>query len=298
VSSAGKIIIIIGPTASGKSDLAIKIAKNLDGEIISADSRQVYKDLNIGTGKVGKKEQAKIKHHLLDVVRLKNPPAGGFTADRFKDLGRQKITEIISKGKIPVIVGGTGFYIDVLLGRMNTAQVPPNPKLRAELGKLSAEQLFKRLSAVDLQRSKTIDKYNKHRLIRALEISSYPKMIKKENKTLNYDILWIGLKPKNLEKKIEIRLKKRLKQGMVNEVRKLIKSGISHRRLEDLGLEYRYISRHLKGLISKQELFDLLFSEIKKYSKRQMTWFRRNKEIKWISNPKRGEVIAREFTDS
>src|SRR3989338_8811247 len=189
-SKPQKIIIIVGPTASGKSDLAIKIARKYACEIISADSRQVYRGMDIGTGKVPRdkfknkdsrfkngKSNSKIvnrksyisngvRHHLIDVAN----PEKQFTADDFKKLGKRAIEEIAKKNKIPIIAGGTGFYIDILLCLMNYAEVPANPKLRAKLENQSAEQLFKRLVRLDPARAKIIDRHNKRRLIRALEI--------------------------------------------------------------------------------------------------------------------------------
>src|SRR3989344_4595601 len=136
-----KLIVIVGPTASGKSGLGIKIAKKFNEEIISADSRQVYKGMDIGTGKVTKKEQKMARHHLIDIVS----PKKVFTADDFKKHGQKALSDIARRTKVPIIVGGTGFYIDVLLGRMQVAEVPPNPKLRAKLEKQSTEQLYSRL---------------------------------------------------------------------------------------------------------------------------------------------------------
>lgn len=278
------IIIIVGPTASGKSDLAIKIARKLKGEIISADSRQVYRGMDIGTGKVSRKEQKIIRHHLIDIAS----PKKVFTADNFKKYGQIAIDEIIGKDKQPIIVGGTGFYIDTLLGKITTPLVPPNPKLRKELEKKSLESLLRTLEKLDPQRFNNIDRKNKRRIIRAIEIikttgKPVPKLEPKESE---HNIIWLGIKidKLKLEKNIEARLKKRFKMGMINEVRKLIASGVSHKRLEDLGLEYRYISRFLKGQINKKELSEQLFLEIKRYSKRQATWFKKNKEINWISN--------------
>lgn len=278
------IIIIVGPTASGKSDLAIKIARKLKGEIISADSRQVYKGMDIGTGKVSREERRMTKHHLIDIAS----PKKVFTADNFKKYGQRAIDEIIAKDKQPIIVGGTGFYIDTLLGKITTPLVPPNPKLRKELEKKSLESLLRTLEKLDPERFNNIDRKNKRRIIRAIEIikttgKPVPKLEPKESE---YKIIWLGIKINKLklEKNIETRLKKRFKMGMINEVKKLIDSGVSHKRLEDLGLEYRYISRFLKGQINKKELSEQLFLEIKRYSKRQATWFKKNKEINWISN--------------
>lgn len=310
MQSKEKIIVIVGPTASGKSDLAIKLVLWLrkqtkhserseelpsDGEIISADSRQVYKGMDIGTGKVTKKEQKLAKHHLIDVASPKNI----FTADDFKKLGQKALSDIARRTKVPIVVGGTGFYIDVLLGRMQVAEVPPNPKLRAQLDKLTVEHLFKMIQKLDPECAKTIESKNKRRLIRALEIiaaiGKIPKFKFRTYEVQNYKILWLGLKPKNLEKRIKIRLEKRLKQGMIKEVEILHKNSVSWKRLHDFGLEYRWISRYLRKEIDYKEMKEGLLRDIVRYSKRQMTWFKKNKNIHWIKNQKQAFTLVRNF---
>jgi len=336
-----KIIVVVGPTSSGKSDLAIKIAQKFNGEIISADSRQVYRGMDIGTGKIARDSSRNfqsnpkskisnkeyyssgIKHHLIDMAN----PKKQFTADEFKKLGEKAIKEILAKDKVPIIVGGTGFYIDVLLGRMAVAEVPPNPELRKKLEKKSVTHLFKLLSTLDPQRSKSIDPKNKRRLIRAIEVAmafkKSPQLTSKNaaaQNEANYKILWVGIRPpqKDLEKRIKKRLDARLQDGMIKEVERLHKQGVSWKRLDDFGLEYRQISEYLKnqksknqtrsdlkkgsrGLTSKfkdSEYYDKLLKEIIKYSKRQMTWFKRNKEIHWIRNTRETEKLIRVFLKS
>ncbi|MEK7634419.1 MAG: tRNA (adenosine(37)-N6)-dimethylallyltransferase MiaA, partial [Patescibacteria group bacterium] len=161
-----KIIVILGPTSSGKSKLAIKIAKKYDGEIISADSRQVYKKLNIGSGKITKKEMEGIPHYLLDVTS----PKRTFTVNQYQKLAKKALKKIIKKGKLPIICGGTGLYIDTLIYDYQLPQVPPQPKLRKQLEKKSTEELFGQLQKLDSRRAQNIDKHNRRRLIRALEI--------------------------------------------------------------------------------------------------------------------------------
>lgn len=291
-SNIQKVIVIVGPTASGKSDLGIKIARKYGGEIISADSRQVYRGMDIGTGKVTKKEQKMAKHYLIDVAS----PKKQFTASDFEKLGEKIIRKTISKGRIPIIVGGTGFYIDILVGRMAVAKVPSNKKLRAKLDKQSTEFLFKRLQKLDPEFSRTIDCHNRRRLIRALEIViTTGKPIPKPIQTKKYSLLWLGLRPKDLNKRIKKRLDERLRRGLINEVKKLLAEGISHERLESFGLEYRWISRYLRKLISKNEMKEKLYQDIIRYSKRQMTWFKKNKEINWIKNKKATDKLVATF---
>lgn len=276
------IIVIVGPTASGKSDLAIQIAHKYNGEIISADSRQVYRGMDIGTGKVTKKEQKMAKHHLLDVVS----PKKVFTVTDFKRLGEKALAQILKKGKLPVIVGGTGFYIDALVYGQELPEVPPNQKFRAKLEKLPAEQLFARLMEVDPQRGSEIGPANKRKIIRALEIISVLGKVPKIKQHSKYNIIWIGINPGKeiLAERIKKRLYQRLRQGMVAEVRKLIAAEVSHTRLFKLGLEYRWVGMYLENKITKEEMKNGLYQAILHYSKKQMTWFKRNKEINWQSN--------------
>ena len=276
-----KIIAIVGPTASGKSALAIEMARHLNGEIISADSRQVYRGMDIGTGKITKNERKIVRHYMIDVIN----PNQQFTVSIFKELAEKNIIDIAKRGKTPIICGGTGLYIDALLYNMNFPNVPPNKKLRAKLEKQSVEQLFKQLCKLDPERADNIDAHNKRRLIRALEIidaTGRPVPINKMS--TKYDILWYGITwPKNaLNRRIKQRLDKRFNKGMVDEVRRLKRSGVTWKRLYDFGLEYRWISLYLQNRITLQKMKDNLYHEIVQYSKRQMTWFKRNKNIRWI----------------
>ncbi|MBU0612139.1 tRNA (adenosine(37)-N6)-dimethylallyltransferase MiaA [Patescibacteria group bacterium] len=277
-----KIIVILGQTATGKSDLAVKIAKKVNGEVISADSRQVYKDLDLGTGKVTKKEMNSVPHYLLDVANAKNR----FTVALYKKLADQKIKEIVSKNKVPIICGGTGFYIDAVVNNINFPEVPPNSKLRKDLEKKSAPELYKILKGIDTRRAKNIDSKNKVRLIRAIEITKklgkVPSLI---TKNPNYEFIKIGLylPAEKLKERIKKRLKKRIKMGMTKEMQNLHKNGLSWKRMEELGLEYRYFALYLQKKISKKEMLEKANSEIYKFAKRQMTWFKRDKEIKWFT---------------
>lgn len=281
-----KVIVILGQTATGKSDLAVKIARKIKGEIISADSRQVYTGLDIGTGKITKKEMQGVPHHLLDVAK----PKQKFSVALYKKLADEKIEEIISREHTPIIVGGTGFYIDAVTKGIILPEVPPNIKLRKILEKKSLAQLFKILKKLDPARAKSIDVNNKVRLIRAIEIAKalgkVPKI--KENKP-KYKFIKIGLylPEQKLKEKINKRLISRIENGMIKEAQKLRKSGLSLKCMEELGLEYRYLALYLEKKISKQEMIEKLNTEIYQYAKRQMTWFKRNPEIKWLDASKK-----------
>lgn len=288
MASKPKIIVIVGPTASGKTSLSIKLAKAIGGEIVSADSRQVYKELNLGTGKVTEREMAGIPHHLLDVAN----PKRVYTASNYVKQARTAISQIQKRGNIPIICGGTGFYIDTLLGRMNIPEVPPNKMLRKKLEKLTAEQMFKLLSKKDPERAKEIDRQNPVRLIRALEIVEALGKVPKQKIVEPYDalILGVSVEQKKLQENIHVRLLSRIKLGMLREAKKLHAEGLSWKRMEDLGLEYRYMALHLQGIITKEEMLTQLESEIIKYSKRQMTWFKRHKDVVWVDVKEFGEI--------
>ncbi len=285
-----KVLIIVGPTASGKSAMAIKLAKKLNGEVISADSRQVYKGLDIGTGKVTKKEMAGIPHHLIDIKNPKNQ----FTVSDFKKLAEEKIEEILKRKKLPIVVGGTGFYVDSLTGLRSFPEVPVNTRLRKLLDKKSKEELYKILIKKDVRRAKEIDINNKVRMIRALEIievlGKVPKIKPIKHK---FKFIHIGLKvqKEELDLKILKRLMNRLNNGMVEEAKRLHKQGLSFKRMEQLGLEYRYQAKYLKKDINKKELVDLLFQEIKQYARRQNQWFKINKNVYWFSPKQFKEIL-------
>jgi len=276
-----KVIVILGQTSTGKSDLAVKIAKKVNGEVISADSRQVYKGLDLGTGKITRREMQGVPHHLLDVAS----PKKRFSVAEYKKLADQKIKEIIARGKIPIICGGTGLYIDAVVNGIIFPEVPPNDKLRKQLTQKSAIALFQVLKKLDKNRAKNIDPKNKVRLIRAIEIAKFLGKVPKitEVKPL-YDFIKIGLYlPVDiLKEKISIRLFARIRAGMITEAKNLHKNGLSWKRMEELGLEYRQLALYLQKKISKQKMIEKLNSEIYKYAKRQMTWFKKDKEIKWF----------------
>lgn len=283
--STNRLIVVLGPTASGKSDLAVEIAKKIGGEVISADSRQVYRGMDLGTGKITKKEMRGIPHHLLDVVS----PNTDFSAEKYKAKALRAMKDIWRRKKIPVLCGGTGFYIDAVVSGAEFPKVPPNKALREKLSKKSAEELFQELRKLDPQRAKGIDKKNKARLVRAIEIAK--KLGKVPSLTTNpieAEIAYIGIKKprEELRRRIALRLEKRIRQGMLKEMERLHASGVSWKRMESFGLEYRWGARYLQRKASKEEFRENLLRDINRYAKRQMTWFKKNKEIKWIKTTK------------
>lgn len=268
-----KIIVVCGPTATGKSDKAVSLALQNNGEIISADSRQVYRGLDIGSGKITQKEMVGIPHYMLDVAS----PLRAYSVAQFQKKASQHIQNIIERGKTPIICGGTGFYIDALIYGSEFPKVKANSKLRKDLSKKSAEELFKLLKYQDPRRAKEIDKHNKVRLIRALEITASLGTVPKVSKKAKYDVQWIYLDfPDDiLKERIHVRLLKRMKQGMIHEAETLHVQGLSFARMERLGLEYKYLALLVQKKISKQQFLEQLEMAIWHYAKRQRTWFKK-----------------------
>lgn len=276
-----KILVIVGPTASGKTGLAIKLAKEFNGEVVSADSRQVYKGLDIGSAKVTEEEMDGVPHHLLDVA----DPKDVYTAADFKRDAEIAVKDILARGKLPIICGGTFFYIDAFLGKVNLPEVEPNEELRAELEEKDATELLNILREIDPERAKSVEKENPRRLIRAIEIArSLGHVPLNESVDSPYDVLTIGLTV-DMETHGEVlrnRIIERLNAGMKEEVERLIAEGVSHERLEKFGLEYRYLSRYLRGLLPYDEMIDELTIKSRQFAKRQLTWLKRDQEIKWF----------------
>lgn len=292
-----KLLVILGPTASGKSDLAVYLAKKYNGEVISADSRQVYRGLDIGTGKITRREMRGIPHHVLNVAS----PRGQFSVARFKRLAQKAIAAISRRGKLPILCGGTGLYIDALLGTVAIPDVPPDKILRKKLERESPEKLFSLLKKLDPKRARSIDQHNKRRIIRAIEIAKHrgaSPLLKKN--PLPYRVLKIGIALPDalLRERIHTRLAKRLRHGMIAEVKRLKeKGGLSWKRLDALGLEYRFVAQFLQGKFTKQEMAEKLETAIWRYAKRQKTWFKRDKEIVWVGGGelKRTEGMVKNF---
>ncbi len=300
-----KILVILGSTATGKSDLAVKIATHLrqgyggrrkiKAEIISADSRQVYKGLDIGTGKITKKERRSIPHHMLDVVS----PKKVFTVSDWQKQTKEIILSIINRGKLPIICGGTGFYIQSIVSGLILPEVPPNLNLRKKLEEKPVEELFLILKRLDPKRAKDIDRRNPVRLIRAIEIAtalgSVPTPRQARGKS-SYEFLQIGLTlpDKELKEKIYDRVIYRLKKGMIKEAENLHENGLSWKRMRTLGLEYRCLADYLEKKSLKTELLRQIDKEDRDYAKRQMTWFKRDKNIKWFK-PSEIQKIEKEI---
>jgi len=300
-----KLIVILGPTASGKSELSIKLALRLcsvqakkrlgtkGAEIVSTDSRQVYKGLDIGTAKNTEKEMQGVPHHLLSIIS----PKSRYTVVQYQKTARKAIQDIQKRGKLPMLVGGSPQYVYAVIEGWIIPEVPPNLKLRKELERLSIEKLYKKLKRLDPQRAKTIEQKNKRRLIRALEIvlSTGKPVLKLKKKPLAYPILFLGVSRSSEE--LKGRIKKRflsmLKQGFLNEIEELRKNGLSWKRIESFGLEYREGAQYLQGKISKQEMTEKAIKAIQDFARRQMVWFKKDQRIHWIKNLKEAENLTR-----
>ncbi len=270
-----KILAIIGPTASGKTKLAIELASIFNGEIVSADSRQVYKGMDIGTGKdlnEYKIKNKKIPYHLIDVC----DPSEEFSLAKYQKLAYVAIDNILARGKLPIVVGGSGLYLRAIVDGYKLSSIKPNKELREKLEKKSIDELFSDLEKINPEFIKSInesDAKNKRRLIRYIENND---KLLINNKNPKYKSLIINIKtPKAiLHKRIDKRLIKRLEnEDMIGEVKRLHNQGVSWERLESFGLEYKYIAFYLQKKISYDEMVDKLFIAIRQFAKRQVTWF-------------------------
>ena len=285
-------LVIVGPTASGKTNLACNLAYHLNGEIISADSRQVYKHLNIGSGKdlsEYKINEQQIQYHLIDLVE----PTEQFYLHQFIAELKKCFESILSKNKLPIICGGTGLYLDTLRKDFSFTQIKENQELREVLENISKEELILKLKKLPLGYTKNVDWDSKKRLIRALEIADHLLKNKVELSKIDlpYRPYYVGIRDdiETRKKLISERLLNRLQNGLIEEVESLLISGVTHQRLELLGLEYKFVSYYLQNKISKEELFPRLQTSIFQFAKRQMTWFRKMEKegvhINWLTKP-------------
>ena len=278
MSRLPKVVAVVGTNASGKSALGIELAKKYDAEIISADSRQVFRGLDLGSGKVTPEETQGVPHHLIDV----REPNEFFSMADFQRMAYQAIDDIRGRGKLPMIVGGTGLYVDSVLDGYLLSDKEPDLAYRAELEKLTTPQLYDMLLALkpDVQ----VEKNNRNRVMRIIE-RIHDGDDATPGKQARYESLRLGVSwPREvLGRRIDERLERRLEQGMIEEVQRLMDEGATTEFLLGLGLEYRFITQYLIGEIpDRQVMLEKLAIAIKQFAKRQMTWFRRNPEIVWL----------------
>lgn len=282
------LIVILGPTASGKTAISLKLAKKINGEIVAADSRTIYKGMDIGTAKPTLEEKKGIPHYMIDIVK----PDQEFTVAQFKQKAVKIIRDIQKRGKIPFLVGGTGLYISSIVDNLQIPRVPPDKKLRKKLEKQIAkyglDKLWKKLIKLDPEAKKFVQKENPRRVIRALEVIYKTKkpfsQLRQKGQPL-FNVFQIGIKmPRQiLCQRINQRVDLMIKQGLVKEVENLLKKYPS-----DLpamsGIGYHEIIKYLQDQISLEEAIELIKRDTRRYARRQMTWFKRDKRIKWVKN--------------
>lgn len=279
--SKPKLIVILGPTACGKSGLGVVLAKKYGGEIVSADSRQVYRGLDLGTGKITPPEMEGVPHHLLDVI----DPGEPFSVAQFQALAYEAIDGILARGNLPFLVGGTGLYLRSVSEGYVFHEAPPDPALRKELDALPIETLRSRLTSLGVELDEDCY-HNRPRLVRLLEKSLHGEDPHAEaERDPRYDVLTLGVTypRETVCRRIDDRLLARLDAGMVEEVAALRENGVSDAFLEGLGLEYRYILRFLTGAIPTREaLVEELGRAIKRFAKRQVSWFKKDRDVHWL----------------
>lgn len=306
-----KLLVVLGPTSSGKTNLGIFLSRKLNGELIACDSRQIYKGLDIGTGKLPDKNvnfQKGRGFWKIDGIKIwlydLSSPKNQYTVFNYVMDAKRTAAAITKRGKPPIILAGTGLYLKALLDGLTNISAGPDRKLRKELERLSLLDLQDKLQKISLKKWKKMnysDRQNPRRLIRAIEIESGGEKGNKNLKGLSKDfnILKIGLNyPKDiLYKRIDERIIRRLKQGMIEEAQKLNKTGLSLKRMRQLGLEYGILADFLERKVNKDELIKKLKGKIHGYAKRQITWFKKEKEVKWFDCSQRRwrEKVEREI---
>ena len=285
-----KVIVICGPTASGKTALSIEVAKKINGEIISCDSMQIYKDMNIGTAKPTKEEMGKIKHYLIDYVL----PTERYSVAEYKKDAKKAIKEVIEKGKTPIIVGGTGLYVDSLIYEIEYPEIKFDEeyrkKLEKEVEEEGLEKLYEKAKKIDPIAIQKISKTDKKRIQRVLEIYHATGKTKTEQEIISrqkepeyaykvYGLLWDRQK---LYDRINLRVDIMIEQGLIEEVKTILKK-YSEFPTAMQGLGYKEVVQYLNKEITKEEMIEKIKQETRRYAKRQMTWFRKNKQIIWLN---------------
>lgn len=285
-----KLIVLVGPTACGKTDMGIRLAKKINGEIISADSMQIYKYMNIGTAKPTVEEMDEIAHYMIDNIK----PDEEFSVALFRELSQKYIEDILSKGKRPIVVGGTGLYVNSLTKPWNFSKTEPNEALRQELESLAKEKgayyLHESLREVDPVSAKNIHPNNIKRVIRALEVYKTSGKAKSQldqesmKNEVQYEPILLGLSMERstLYTRIELRIDKMIEAGLVEEVRSLLDMGYREDLVSMQGLGYKEIIKYLKGQCTLEEAIEILKRDTRHFAKRQLTWFRRDERIKWF----------------
>lgn len=292
-----KVVVIIGPTSSGKTEMSLKLAKKFNGIIISADSRQIYKNMDIATAKIKKSQQQNIPHYMLDIVK----PNEEFTLSLYQKTVLNLLNSIAKNNLkktqkiLPFIVGGTGLYIKSIVDEYKIPSVPPNKNLRDALNQESLKELIKKL--IKLDPNTNVDISNKRRVIRAIEILNITDSIKLESKSSNFEFLQIGIliPREKLNQKITQKIEDMYKKGLVKETQMLLDKDYDINLPAMSALGYKHIYKYLKKKITLKQALKLMKQDTKRFAKRQMTWFRKDKRINWIKTEKEAEILIRNF---
>ena len=285
-----KVIVICGPTASGKTALSIELAKQINGEIVSADSMQIYKDMNIGTAKPTKEEMQEIRHYLIDFVS----PDERYSVADYKQDAKKAIREILKKGKVPIIVGGTGLYVDSLIYEIEYPNIEFDEKYREKLEKEveenGLEELYEKAKEIDIEAIKKISKNDKKRILRILEIYHATGKNKTEQEIesrkneveFDYKVYALNWDREKLYERINKRVDIMLEQGLIEEVKNVYEK-YNEFPTAMQGLGYKEVVEYLENKMSKEEMIEKIKQETRRYAKRQMTWFRKNKQTIWLN---------------
>jgi len=289
-----KLVVILGQTAAGKTALSVKLAKKFNGEIISADSRQIYEEMNIGTAKPTKKELKGIPYYLIEIL----PPDKEFNVAIYKKIATQTIREIQKMGKLPFLVGGTGLYIQAIVDNLQFPRALPQKKIREKLERKTEIKLFEIYKKLDPVGAKTIDKKNKRRLIRAIEVcktTGEPFWKQRKRGKSLFDVLQIGIKveKEELKKRVEKRVEKMFRDGLEKEVKQLVKKYGWITPLQTIG--YQEWKDYFESKIEKEKVKKLIIQHTIQFAKRQMTWFKKDKRIHWIKTQKEAEKLIKNF---
>lgn len=299
-----KVIVICGPTASGKTNLSIELAKKINGEIISADSMQIYKEMDIGTAKVKKEEMQGIEHYLIDFVS----PEKRYSVADFKKDAENAIEKILKKGKVPIIVGGTGLYVNSLIYGIEFQEIETDLEYRKELEKIAEEEGLEKLyniaKDIDPKAMEKISPNDKKRICRVLEIYKQTGKTKtmqeeesrKNGVKYNYKVFAITMPREILYDRINKRVDKMIEEGLIEEVKELINK-YNNFPTAMQGLGYKEVVQYLKNEISKQEMIDKIKQETRRYAKRQLTWFRKDKSIIWLDTSEGVEKNIRSIVE-
>ena len=302
-----KVIVIVGPTASGKTSLAIKLAKKINGEIVSCDSMQIYKDMNIGTAKPTIEEQNEIKHYLIDIIS----PEERFSVSDYQTNALKAIEEILKKGKIPIVVGGTGLYVNSLIYGIKFLEISFDEKYRQELEykaeKEGLEALYNKAKKIDPKAMETISKNDKKRILRVLEIfhqtgitkSKQDELSRNEDVKYDFKVFGINIEREILYKRINDRVDNMIQNGLIQEVENIYnKFKKFPTSMQAIG--YKEVVEYLNKNISKEEMIEKIKMETRRYAKRQLTWFRKNKDIIWLDGLKNEQnnmkIILEEYS--